>query len=72
MYTVIIISMKPSQDFMEDVIVPICRAITSSMKPWLGFIDIMMTVYTGFYSTIHLISKSASCSFDFLKDDRFI
>ena len=52
--------------------VPVCRAITSSMKSLRGFIDIMETVYTRFYSTIHFISKSASCSFDFLKDDRFI
>ena len=37
-----------------------CRAIASSMKSWRDFIDIMMTEYTRFYSTIHLISKSAS------------
>jgi hypothetical protein len=37
-----------------------CRAIASSIKSWRGFIDIMMTEYTRFYSTIHLISKSAS------------
>ena len=28
-----------------------CRAIASSMKSWRDFIDIMMTVYTRFYST---------------------
>ena len=32
--------------------VPVCRAIASSLKSWCGFIDIMMTVYTRFYSTI--------------------
>ena len=36
------------------------HAIASSIKSWRGFIDIMMTEYTRFYSTIHLISKSAS------------
>ena len=40
--------------------VPVCKAIASSIKSWRGFIDIMMTEYTRFYSTIHLISKSAS------------
>ena len=52
--------------------VPFWRAITSSMKSLRGFIDIRMTVYTRFYSTIHLISQSASGSFDFLKDHGFI
>jgi hypothetical protein len=40
--------------------VPVCKAIASSIKSWRGFIDIMMTEYTWFYSLIHLIFKSAS------------